>query len=95
MTTLLSEGQLRQQLRVRLAQGRLPVARGVYRTQRGIGRPCIVCRRAVMSPEVQHEVSGTGGVLITHEACYRLWREESVSFLGTEATVARTRRGSL
>ena len=79
MTTLLSEGQLRQQLRVRLAQGRLPLARGVYRTQRGIGRPCIVCRRAVMSPDAQHEVSSTGGVLITHEACYLLWREESVS----------------
>jgi len=79
MTTLLSEGQLRHQLRVRLAEGRLPLARRVYRTQRGIGRPCIVCRRAVMSPDAQHEVSSTGGVIIAHEACYMLWREESVS----------------
>jgi hypothetical protein len=79
MTTLLSEGQLRQQLRVRPAQGRPPLLVGGLQDAAGIGRPCIVCRRAAMSPDAQHEVSSTGGILITHEACYLLWREESVS----------------
>ena len=76
-TSLLSVEQLRQQVRVRLAQGRLPIAGGVYRTHRGTGRPCVVCRRAVAAAEAQCEVDGVGA----HEACYMLWREESVLFL--------------
>ena len=78
---LLSVEQLRQQLRVRLAQGSLPIVGGVYKTHRGTGRPCIVCRRAVDAAEAQCEVDGVGVVMIAHEACYMLWREESVSSL--------------
>ncbi len=78
-TSLLSADQLRQQIRVRLAHGRLLVIDGIYKTLRGTGRVCIVCRRAVESPEVECEVDGAGTVLIAHEACYTLWREESVS----------------
>ena len=80
-TSLLSVEQLRQQVRVRLAQGRLPTVGGVYKTHRGTGRPCVVCRRAVEAAEAQCEVDGVGVVLIAHEACYTLWREESVLFL--------------
>ena len=37
-TSLLSPEQLSQQIRVRLAQERLPGADGVYKTHRGTGR---------------------------------------------------------
>lgn len=80
-TSLLSSDQLRQQLRVRLTQERLPIAGGIYKTHRGTGRPCIVCRRSVGAAEPQYEVDGVGEVLIAHETCYALWREESVSSL--------------
>jgi len=79
MATLLSTEQLRQQIRVRLAQGRLPAVAGAYKSHRGTGRLCMVCRRAVGAPEVECEMDGAGVVLIAHEACYVLWREESVS----------------
>ena len=43
-----------------------------------VGRPCIVCRRAVEPVEVEREVTGGSGVVLTaHEECYRPWREES------------------
>ena len=73
-STLLSVDQLRQQIRVRLAQGRLPPGAGGYKTRPGTGRPCIVCRRAVEAPEVEYEA----GNLTAHDTCYLLWREESV-----------------
>ncbi len=79
-TSLLSSEQLRQQIRIRLAQGPLPVVDGMYKTHRGTGRPCIVCRRSIERPEVEREADGVGVVLIAHEACYILWREESVSY---------------
>ena len=78
-TSSLSEDQLRQQIRVRLAQRRLSVINGVSKSHRGTGRPCIVCRRAIEPAEVERELDGAGVVLIAHEACYILWREESVS----------------
>ena len=76
-TSLLSSEQLRQQIRIRLAQGRLPVVDGIYKTHRGTGRPCIVCRRSIERPDVEYELVGVA--LIAHEACHRLWWEESVS----------------
>jgi hypothetical protein len=36
-----------------------------------------VCRRAIEAAEVERELDGVGVVLIAHEACYVLWREES------------------
>jgi hypothetical protein len=38
-----------------------------------------VCRRAIEPTEVERELDGVGVVLIAHEACYALWREESVA----------------
>jgi hypothetical protein len=35
-----------------------------------------VCREAIASTEVEREV-GVGIVMRAHEACYKLWREES------------------
>jgi len=78
-TSLLSPEQLSQQIRVRLAHDRLPGADGVYKTHRGMGRPCIICRRAIETPGMAFEVAGAGDVLTAHEACYTLWREQSVS----------------
>jgi len=77
-TSLLSEEQLRQQIRVRLVQGRLLPVGGAYKIHKGTGRPCIVCRREIAPTEIEHEADGPGVVLIAHEACYRLWQEESV-----------------
>ena len=76
-TSSLSEEQLRQHIRVRLEQARLPVVDGVSKSHRGTGRPCIVCRRAIEPTEVGRELDGVVVVLIAHEACYALWREES------------------
>jgi hypothetical protein len=78
-TSSRSEEQLRQQIRVRLEQARLPVVDGVSRSHRGTGRPCIVCRRAIEPTEVERQVQGAGVYLFAHEACYKLWREESVA----------------
>ena len=80
-TSLLSPEQLSQQIRVRLAQERLPGANGVYKTRRGTSPPCIICRRAIEATDVAFEVADAGAVLTAHEACYMLWREESVSSL--------------
>jgi len=80
-TSLLSPEQLSQQIRVRLAQERLPGANGVYKTRRGTSRPCIICRRAIEATDVAFEVADAGAVLAAHEACYMLWREQSVSSL--------------
>jgi hypothetical protein len=37
-----------------------------------------VCRRAIEATEVERELDGVGVVLIAHEACYVVWRQESV-----------------
>ena len=69
---------LREELRVRLAEGRLPPVAGVSQPRRGTSRPCIVCRCVIDPTEVEREVTGCSGVALTaHEACYKPWREES------------------
>jgi hypothetical protein len=70
---------LSRQVRARLSEGRLPFVDGVSKSHRGTGRPCIVCRRAIDPTEVERELDGVVVVLIAHEGCYVLWREESVS----------------
>jgi hypothetical protein len=77
MTTGSSDDELREQIRVQLGEGRLPSVDRVSQSHRGSGRPCIVCRRAVEPTEVEREVVGPGVVLVSHEACYKSWREES------------------
>jgi hypothetical protein len=73
-----SDDELRGQVRARLAEGRLPTIAGVSQSHRGTGRPCIVCRRVVEPTEVEREVTGCSGVVLTaHEACYKPWREEA------------------
>ena len=86
----LSDDQLRQQIRVRLTQARLPVVSGTYKTHRGTGRPCIVCRREIEPTDLECEVEGAGIVLISHDSCHVLWREESVK-LGDSRTMAMCR----
>jgi len=79
-TSLLSAEQLKQQIRLRLADGRLPVIRaGIYKTHRGTGRHCLVCRHEIGRNETECDIDGAGVVLIAHELCYTLWREESMS----------------
>ena len=81
-TSSLSPEQLRQQIRLRLAEGRLPTTTvGIYKVHRGTGRPCLVCLLQIASNQDQYEVQGAGVALIAHKACYVLWREESVSSL--------------
>jgi len=78
--SLLSEDQLRRQIRIRLADGRLqPTTVGVYKVYRGSGRHCVVCLHEIAPNQDQYEVRGIGGVLLAHKACYVLWHEESVS----------------
>jgi hypothetical protein len=74
-----ADDDLRGQVRIRLSEGRLPAINGVSKSHRGTGRPCIVCRRAIEPVDVERELDGAGVVLIAHEACYVIWREESVA----------------
>jgi hypothetical protein len=74
-----SDDDLRLEIRARLSDNRLPMIDGPSQSHRGTGRPCIVCRRAIEPTEVERELDGVGIVLIAHEACYKLWREESVA----------------
>ena len=75
--------ELRQQIRARLSEARLPAVNGVSKSHRGTGRPCIVCRSAIVPTEVERQVGELGVFLYAHEACYGLWREESVMFRAT------------
>jgi hypothetical protein len=86
MTTGQSDDDLRRQIRARLAENRLPAIAGVSKSHRGTGRPCIVCRRSIEPTEVEREVGSAGVVLVAHEACYKIWREES--FARRDATDA-------
>jgi hypothetical protein len=77
----LSPEQLRQQIRIRLADGRLPrTTVGIYKVHRGTGRPCLVCLREIAPNQDQYEIQGAGVVPIAHAACYVLWREESIAY---------------
>ena len=78
-----TDDELRWQIRVRLSEARLPAVDGVSKSHRGTGRPCIVCRRAIEATEVERELDGVGVTLIAHEACYVLWRAESVAARAT------------
>jgi len=60
----------------RLSEDPLPPIYGVSKSHRGTGRPCIVCREAIAPADVEREV-GVGIVMRAHEACYKVWREES------------------
>ena len=76
----LSEEQLRQQIRVRLARGRLPpIVVGANKAHRGRSRLCLVCRHEIGPTETEYEIDGAGVVLLAHEFCHTLWSEESVS----------------
>ncbi len=69
---------LRQSVRERLADGRLPLAGSISVARRGTGRRCDVCgtpiTRDTVEREVEHAADGHG---LAHDECYRTWREES------------------
>jgi hypothetical protein len=91
-----SDDELRGQVRARLAEGRLPTVDGVSQSHRGTGRPCIVCSRAVDPVEVEREVTGCSGVVLTaHEACYKPWREESRAWRDLVAIGAAAHRSGV
>jgi hypothetical protein len=96
---LIGEYELKRQIHARLSEGRLgSIAGTVSKSQRGIGRPCVVCRRTIEANEVEREVESAGVCLQAHETCYRLWREESVACraaAGPEGGRERARRSSL
>jgi hypothetical protein len=96
---LIGEPELKRQIHARLSEGRLgSVAGRVSKSQRGTGRPCVICRRTIKPADVEREVEGAGVCLHAHEVCYILWRKESVACragAGLERGRERVRRGSL
>ena len=69
---------LRQSVRERIADGRLPLAGSVSVARRGTGRACDVCSAPITRDAVEREVEhATEGHGFAHEECYRVWREES------------------
>ena len=75
-----TDDELRGRICARLSEARLPAVDGGSRSSRGTGRPCVVCGRAIEPTEVERQAGGLGVFLYAHEACYKLWREESVVF---------------
>ena len=93
-----SDHERRRQIRAWLSDGRLGSVDGVSKSNRGTGRPCIVCRRPIGPTDVEREVEGPGVFFHAHEACYKPWREESVArraATGRELGRERARRSSL
>jgi hypothetical protein len=73
-----TDEELRQSIRERLTDGRLFWASGASTLRRGTGRPCDVCGIAIGKESVERELQGARGrYVLTHEDCYRIWREES------------------
>ena len=69
---------LRQSVRERLADGRLFWPSGAATVRRGTGRACNVCGTVIAKESIEREVQGPkDGFVLTHEDCYRIWREES------------------
>ena len=66
-------------MRDRLSDGQLFRADdGVSVARRGSGRPCGVCSRAIGTGQEERQVEGRGEVsVLVHDACYRIWSEES------------------
>lgn len=97
MTPAPSNDELRREIRARLSEGRLGSVWGTSKSQRGTGRPCIVCSRTIGPIEVEREVEASGVSLYAHEACYKPWREESLARRAgtTELRREGARRGSL
>jgi hypothetical protein len=62
-----TDDDLRQQIRARLSEGRLPAVNGVSKSHRGTSRPCIVCRRAIDPTEVERQIEGVGVFVYAHE----------------------------
>jgi hypothetical protein len=69
--------ELRRYLRVRLSDGRLFAARGIYTVRQGTGRPCNVCERAIAATTMEHQVIGPDVFGLAHKECYTIGREES------------------
>jgi hypothetical protein len=63
-----SDDALKRRIRAQLSEGRLSSVNGVSKSQRGTGRPCIVCRRTIGPIEVEREVEGQRVFLHAHEA---------------------------
>lgn len=70
------DDELSQQVQAGLVEGRLPSVFGVSKSQRGSGRPCVVCAQAIEPTHVEREVF-LGVALQAHEVCYKNWREQS------------------
>ena len=96
---LIGENELKRQIHAQLSEGRLGSIVGrVSKSQRGTGRPCVICRRTIEPAEVEREVEGASVCVHAHELCYRLWREESVAcraIAGPQRGRERARRSSL
>jgi hypothetical protein len=74
----LTDDELRQRIRERLADGRLFRAGGGSTVRAGTRRPCNVCGKAIEKDSTEREVQGgTDTDALAHEHCFRLWREES------------------
>ena len=96
---LVGEPELKWQIHARTIRGPLGLHNGrVSKSQRGTGRPCVICRRTIEPAEVEREVESASVCVHAHELCYRLWREESVAcrpIAGPQRGRERARRSSL
>ena len=73
-----ADGELRDSVRSRLSNGTLFPVGGQVLAGRGSGHHCVVCRKAILTADVEYEIDlGDDQALVAHMPCYVLWRAES------------------
>ena len=81
-----SDDALKRHIRAQLSEGRLGSVNGVSKSQRGTGRPCIVCRRTIGPTEVEREVEGQGVFTPTRRATSLGGRSQLLAVQPTDPT---------
>jgi hypothetical protein len=79
-----ADGDLADLVRRRLRDGSLRAATWrCWPSARAVGRPCVVCGRPILEPDVEYVVAAAP-LQYVHGICHDVWTRESVSFRATE-----------
>src|SRR5262245_2500291 len=75
------ERTIRDRVRAALRDGTLGrVGRARVWAGYGTEHPCHVCGNVIRARDIEHEVVDTGGPVLVHATCLRIWHEESLAF---------------
>jgi hypothetical protein len=86
----LGRDDLRQRIRARLAEGRLPMPGAEMWVGPGSDRQCAICAATIARTHVEYEIPSGDDWLCVHLACFTLWKSEAVALrLGRARTAPR------